>query len=112
MSAEKKISLEATCPDCGGPLSVIDSGTIVEFECLVGHRYTPSSVLKAHSASEEKALWGAIVAVEETKTLVDKTGRFFSPELVKRLKQQVQQRKEIGAEIRKLIERLEPLVLE
>lgn len=112
MNSQKKTVIEASCPDCGGPLSEIESGKIVEFECMVGHRYSAVSVLNGHSASEEKALWAAVVAVEQAETLIDRAARFFKPELIGQLKQQAQHRKRIGSEIRKLIERLEPLRLE
>src|SRR3954451_8307570 len=57
---ETKQSIEATCPECRGPLSEIDYGTVREFRCLVGHCYSPHTVLRAHLATEESTLWAAV----------------------------------------------------
>jgi hypothetical protein len=33
--------IEGACPECRGPLTEVRDGDIVEFRCLVGHRYSP-----------------------------------------------------------------------
>src|SRR5437868_11809868 len=54
-----------TCPDCRGPISESRQGSISEFICRVGHRYSPDSFLTAHAEMREGALWAAVVALEE-----------------------------------------------
>ncbi len=62
--------IQATCPECRGPLTEIRNGELVEFECLVGHRYSPRALLHAHAETQERALWSAVVALEEAQNLV------------------------------------------
>ena len=53
--AEVKRALEATCPDCRGPLSVSAYGGLREYSCLVGHRYSARVFLQAHSETQSGA---------------------------------------------------------
>jgi two-component system, chemotaxis family, protein-glutamate methylesterase/glutaminase len=62
--------INGTCPECRGPLTEVQEQNIVEYECLVGHRYTPKALLHAHAETEERALWAAILALEEAQNLV------------------------------------------
>jgi len=39
--------INATCPDCRGPLSEFSYDELYEFRCLVGHSYSPRAVLAA-----------------------------------------------------------------
>ena len=77
MEHEKTTPIEATCPECRGPLSQIRSTGLMQFECLVGHRYSALSVLESHCEAEEKALWSAVVALEEASVLVESMASFF-----------------------------------
>jgi len=74
---EKKELIEATCPECRGPVSEVRYNGLLEFRCLVGHAYSPKSLLEAHSETEERALWAAVVALEETERLVDAVAESF-----------------------------------
>ena len=49
---EKKRLIEATCPECRGPLSEVQYDRIVELRCLVEHAYSPKSLLEAHSETK------------------------------------------------------------
>src|ERR687894_111967 len=41
--------IEATCPECRGPLTeVVDDG-VLGYRCLVEHRYSPMGLLAGHS---------------------------------------------------------------
>jgi two-component system chemotaxis response regulator CheB len=54
-----------TCPECRGPISKSRQGPIIEYACRIGHRYSPASFLAAHAETRERALWAAVVALEE-----------------------------------------------
>jgi len=105
---ETKHPIEATCPDCRGPLSETVHGELCEYSCLVGHAYSARNLLQAHSETQEKALWAAVVALEESVNLVDVTASQFSSEVAQSLKDQALAKSREALEIRKVLERLEP----
>jgi two-component system chemotaxis response regulator CheB len=106
---ETKRLIEATCPDCRGPLSETkeDSGPL-EYRCLVGHVYSPRSLLEAHSDTQEKALWSAVVALEEAAKLVRSVMSEFPPDAGSRLERQAELKEQQAQDVRRIIERLEP----
>jgi len=104
----KKELIEATCPDCRGPLSQESYDEVREFHCLVGHTYSPSALLQAHYEAQEKTLWAAVVVLEETAKLVEAVASGFSPSIVKDLESQVATKQRQSAEIRRILENLEP----
>lgn len=61
---------DLTCPECGGPLYSAHVEGTQTFDCLVGHRWSPRSLVEEQSASVERALWLAIRALEERGRLV------------------------------------------
>jgi two-component system, chemotaxis family, protein-glutamate methylesterase/glutaminase len=58
-----------TCPECGGPLRQEDASTPVRFECQAGHGWSPESLLVAQAAGIERALWAAVLRLEERAQL-------------------------------------------
>jgi two-component system chemotaxis response regulator CheB len=56
---------DLTCPDCGGPLYLSHGERMQTYDCLVGHRWTPKSLLEQHSSSVERAIWVTIRSLEE-----------------------------------------------
>jgi two-component system chemotaxis response regulator CheB len=58
-----------TCPECGGPLRQEDTSIPVRFECQAGHAWSPESLLAAHAAGTERALWAAVLRLEERSRL-------------------------------------------
>ena len=56
---------DLTCPECRGPLSEERRGSLVEYSCRVGHVFTEQTMLAVHRDAQERALWAAIVALEE-----------------------------------------------
>ena len=58
-----------TCPDCGGALWEQVDGEVVRYRCHVGHAYTADSMIGAHAALVEAALWTAVRALEEKAQL-------------------------------------------
>jgi two-component system chemotaxis response regulator CheB len=104
--------IEATCPDCRGPLSVNDHDGLREYGCLVGHAYTAVGLLQAHSEAQEKAVWSAVVALEEATKLVEAVAADLPPAVVERLEKQAQEKRQQAQEIRSILERLEPFGIE
>jgi two-component system, chemotaxis family, protein-glutamate methylesterase/glutaminase len=58
-----------TCPECGGPLRQEDVSVPVRFECQAGHGWSPESLLAAQAAGIERALWAAVLRLEERSRL-------------------------------------------
>ena len=58
-----------TCPECGGPLRQEDAPMPVRFECQAGHGWSPESLLAAQAAGIERALWAAVLRLEERSRL-------------------------------------------
>ena len=58
-----------TCPECGGPLRQEGTSIPVRFECQAGHAWSPESLLAAHAAGTERALWAAVLRLEERSRL-------------------------------------------
>lgn len=112
MESENKELIEGTCPECRGPLSKISHDGIREYHCLVGHIYSARSVLDAHSEAQEKALWAAVVALDESMKLVEAVAPDFPAEVAERLLNQAQVKVQQAHEIRNILERLEPFQIE
>jgi len=74
---------------------------------MVEHRYSARTLLNSHSEVEEKALWSAVVALEESAVLVKAVSDRLPPDVAQRLKQQVETKLKQAAEVRAVLERLE-----
>ncbi len=109
---ETKQAIEATCPDCRGPLSELRTGEIREYRCLVGHTYSAGVLLQAHSEAQERALWSAVVALEESANLVRLVAPQLPPGVAERLESQAAEKVRQGETIRKIAEHLEPFQTE
>jgi two-component system chemotaxis response regulator CheB len=108
---ETKQSIEVTCPDCRGPLSELQDGGPPQYRCLVGHLYSAYSILQAHSEAEEKALWAAVVALEESVTLARFAGMSLPATLAARIAAQADFKRQQARDIRAILQRLEPFDL-
>jgi hypothetical protein len=107
----KKESIEATCPECRGPLSLFREGNLVEVRCLVRHAYSPITLLHAHAEAQESALWAAVVALRETATLIDSLSSEFAPSVLERLRAQVEKKRKQAVIIEAVIADLDPFEL-
>jgi two-component system chemotaxis response regulator CheB len=58
-----------TCPECGGALRARHDGTLLQFECHIGHVLTAEVMLEAHFAVIEWKLAAAMVALNERSEL-------------------------------------------
>jgi two-component system, chemotaxis family, protein-glutamate methylesterase/glutaminase len=66
---------DLTCPDCGGPLYFKDAAELDRaetYDCLVGHRWSPDSLVEEQGTAVERALWLAIRSLEERGRLTGK----------------------------------------
>jgi two-component system chemotaxis response regulator CheB len=105
--APAKKAIEATCPDCRGPLSVSAYDGLREYSCLVGHRYSARVLLQAHSEAQERSLWAAVVALEEAGNLVGEVVDDFPADVVERLREQAVKKKDQAAALRRILQELE-----
>lgn len=71
-NTQSRVYSDLTCPECGGPLYLYQGERTETYDCLVGHRWSPQSLLEEQSSSVERALWLAIRSLEERARL---TGR-------------------------------------
>src|ERR1700721_291274 len=58
-----------TCPECGGPLVQEEPSVPARFECQAGHAWSAESLLAAQAAGIERALWAAVLRLEERARL-------------------------------------------
>lgn len=57
-----------SCPECGGPLRQGDTNP-VRFQCPAGHAWSPESLVAAQATGIERALWAAVLRLEERARL-------------------------------------------
>jgi two-component system chemotaxis response regulator CheB len=60
------------CPDCGGVLQERSEAGMTQWECRVGHRYSPQSLVDAQAVGVEGALWAAVRALEDRASLLQR----------------------------------------
>lgn len=65
------------CPECGGVLSERHEAGVVRWECRVGHRYSPDSLLNAQADDVEAAMWSAVRALEDRRILLERMAKQF-----------------------------------
>lgn len=66
-----------TCPECGGVLTERHHAGVVQWQCRVGHRYSPDSLLNAQAEDVEAALWAAVRALEDRRLMLDRMAHQF-----------------------------------
>lgn len=54
-----------TCPGCGGVLQEYRQGVRRWFECQVGHKFSPETLMIEVDREVEEKLWGALVALRQ-----------------------------------------------
>jgi two-component system chemotaxis response regulator CheB len=64
--------LAMVCPDCGGVLRERSEAGTTQWECRVGHRYSPQSLVDAQAVGVEGALWAAVRALEDRMSLLER----------------------------------------
>jgi two-component system chemotaxis response regulator CheB len=61
-----------TCPDCSGPLYHAQEDKAESYDCLVGHRWSPGTLIEEQSTAVERALWLAIRSLDERARLTER----------------------------------------
>jgi two-component system chemotaxis response regulator CheB len=51
---------DLNCPECGGPLHEESHGPMKRYRCLVGHGWSPRTLLSSQSDTLESTVWAAI----------------------------------------------------
>jgi two-component system chemotaxis response regulator CheB len=62
----------AICPECGGVLSERAEAGVLQWECRVGHRYSPETLVDAQADDVEGALWAAIRVLADRAALLQR----------------------------------------
>lgn len=65
------------CPECGGVLSERREVGAAQWECRVGHRYSPESLLEAQATDVEAAMWAAVRALQDRRILLERIAAQF-----------------------------------
>jgi len=64
-----------TCPECGGVLSERPQTGLTQWQCKVGHRYSPESLADAQAEGVEATIWAAVRALEDRQQLLERIAR-------------------------------------
>lgn len=64
--------VNAVCPECGGVLTERTDAGGLQWECRVGHRYSPDTLIDAQADDVEGALWAAIRALADRGALLER----------------------------------------
>ncbi|HZU23062.1 MAG TPA: chemotaxis protein CheB, partial [Terriglobales bacterium] len=94
---------DLTCPDCRGTIWEVQRGNSKDYRCRVGHTYSAKTMLAEHFAAQEKALYAAIVALEEGASLANRLADQFDSEARERLRQEAGQRQTQAETLRRLL---------
>ena len=93
-----------TCPECRGPLWEEEHGKVKDFKCRVGHTYSFESLIAEHANTTERALWMAVLAVEEEAILARQAARRTPDEFYRRsLERNAELRDQRAAIIREML---------
>ena len=91
---------DLTCPECRGTIWEVRRGNNKDYRCRVGHSYSAKTMLAEHFAAQEKALYAAIVALEEGASLANRLAGQFEGEYAERLRDEAKQRQTQAETIR------------
>lgn len=84
----------AVCPECGGVLTEHAEAGVLQWQCRVGHRYSPETLLDAQADDVEGALWAAVRALADRAALLGRMAqqaeRRGQPRSARRFRRQAQ----------------------
>jgi two-component system, chemotaxis family, protein-glutamate methylesterase/glutaminase len=60
------------CPECGGVLAERGEAGVLQWECRVGHRYSPDTLIDLQADDVEGALWAAIRVLADRAALLQR----------------------------------------
>jgi hypothetical protein len=99
--------INATCPDCRGPLSEVIEDGVREYRCLVEHRYSDVALLQAHYETQERALWSAVLVLEEAAIIARDVAEHI-PSAAATLRAEALDKEKQAAAVRLVVEQLKP----
>jgi two-component system, chemotaxis family, protein-glutamate methylesterase/glutaminase len=96
------------CPDCGGPLTEKREGHLLQFECQVGHKFSPQAVSEEHANALERALWVALRHLSERRAIQQTLAAQYheDPVMVQRYEENAEAASHDMALLREILERL------
>ena len=53
------------CPECNGPMWLVETGKLLHFHCRIGHSFSGQSLLVEKTMALESALWSAVNALKD-----------------------------------------------
>ena len=109
---EDPILTDLTCPECRGTIWEVPQGVGTEFRCRVGHTYSARAMLAEHYAAQEKALYAAVVALEEDVSLGNRLAGRLDPDLAAQLRRRVRDRHTEVESLRRLLRERRPFLLD
>jgi two-component system chemotaxis response regulator CheB len=65
-------TLISVCPECGGVLTEEHRAGVPQWECHVGHRYSPRSLADAQGDRIEQGLWTAVRMLRDRSALLNR----------------------------------------
>jgi hypothetical protein len=80
---------------------------IREYQCLVEHRYSDVALLYAHSETQERTLWAAVLVLEEAAVLARHVAAAI-PAAAETLARQAEQKQEQARVLRTILTELKP----
>jgi two-component system, chemotaxis family, protein-glutamate methylesterase/glutaminase len=105
-SMKSVLRTDLTCPECRGPISESHQGSMSEFRCRIGHRFSPETFLAAHAETRERALWAAVVALEEGADVARALAAHSASGVQRRLEQEAGHNTNAAGKIRELLRAL------
>ncbi len=63
------------CPECNGPMWVIETGKLMHFHCRIGHAFSGQSLLVEKTMALESALWSAVNALKDKANISRKLAK-------------------------------------
>jgi two-component system chemotaxis response regulator CheB len=103
---------DLTCPDCRGTIWEVPRGNGSEFRCRVGHTYSAKSMMAEHYATQEKALYAAVVALEEGASLANRLAERLGPDLAHQFRAEARDRQDEAETLRKVLRDRQPFSLD
>jgi two-component system, chemotaxis family, protein-glutamate methylesterase/glutaminase len=91
------------CPLCDGVLTEAEAGRYAQFRCHVGHVFSLESLLHEQRDQLERALWGAVRALEESAALSDKIASRESGDLKQRFSEKARTQRDEADAIRHIL---------
>ena len=95
---------DLTCPDCRGTIWEVSRGNGFEYQCRVGHVFSPKTMLAQHFEAQEKALYAAKVALEEGAALARRLVGKIDPDTDPQLSEEARNREREAALVKKILD--------